>query len=236
MRPCRALPLILAIAPTLAFAHHGTRFILAVEYDMVRQPFFFATGTYAKFSGSTSLELEPAFVFPLGNDGMSEFELHAHMEREDSDPLRRQATGFELRRRLTRSRGWNFATSLEYETVTHNADGPNNWTGTLIAGREDRNGIVLFNLLHEQDAVKGAKPLWSYRAAWSPTPKGPWDYSLEFQGDMVKSGSHEVVIGAMEHLSTMTMLKIGVGTGLTSNSPSYSLRIGLVRALSDVKE
>ena len=232
----KTLGLGLVLVPVLASAHHGTRFILAVEYDMVRQPFFFMTGDYSKFRGSRDLEVEPAVVFPVGKDGMSEFELHAHLEQPNSDPLRHQATGFEIRRRLTRSTGWNFATSLEYETVTHNADGPNNWTGTLIAGREDRNGIVLLNLLDEQDAVRGGKPIWSYRAAWSPTPRGLVDYSLEFQGDMVSHGSHEVVIGAMQHLSPVTMLKIGVGTGLTNDSPRYSLRIGLVRALSDVKE
>ncbi len=237
MRPLyRALSFCLILSPVFACAHHGTRFILAVEYDMVRQPFFFMTSTYQKFRDSRDLEMEPALVFPLGNDGMSEFELHAHIDQPNSDPLRHQATGFEIRRRLTHTTGWNLATSLEYETVTHNADGPNNWTGTLIAGREDRSGIVLLNLLDEQDAVKGAKPIWSYRAAWSPTPKGLVDYSLEFQGDMISHGSHEVVVGAMQHLSPVTMLKIGVGTGLTNDSPRYSLRIGLVRALNDVKE
>jgi hypothetical protein len=237
LRPLyRILSFCLVLTPVFASAHHGTRFILAVEYDMVRQPFFFITGSYLKFNGSRDLEVEPAVVFPVGSDGMTEFELHAHLEQPDSEPLRHQATGFEIRRRLTRSTGWNFATSLEYETVTHNADGPNNWTATLIAGREDRNGIVLLNLLDEQDAVKGAKPFCSYRAAWSPTPKGLVDYSLEFQGDMVSHGSHEVVIGAMQHMSPVTMLKIGVGTGLTNDSPRYSLRIGLVRALSDVKD
>lgn len=232
----RILPLLLAIAPALASAHHGTRFLLAVEYDMVRQPFVFFTGTYLKFHHSSDLEFEPALVMPIGNDGMTEFELHAHIEREDSDPLRHQATGFEFRRRLNRSPGWNFAASLEYEAAVANTGNPNNWTGTVIAGKEDKKGIVLLNLLDEQDAEKGAKPIWSYRAAWSPTPVGPVNYSLEFQGDMIRHGSNEIVFGMMKHIDLNTMIKVGVGTGLTTDSPQYSLRFGLVRALNPIRE
>ena len=227
----RFLTLILCLAPAFASAHHGTRFLLAVEYDMVRQPFAFATGTYEKFRHSNDLELEPAYLMPVGNDGLTEFELHAHIERENSEPLRHEATGFEIRRRLNRSPDWNFAASLEYETAVPHTGNPNNWTGTFVAGKENSRGLFLLNLLAEQDAEKGAKPLWSYRAAWSPTPNGLINFSLEVQGDMEKHGSHEVVVGVMQHLDLETMVKVGIGTGLTSDSPQFSFRLGLVRAL-----
>jgi hypothetical protein len=37
----------------------------------------------------------------------------------------------------------------------------------------------------------------------------------------------------MQHLDVNTMLKLGIGTGLTSDSPRLTLRLGIVRALGD---
>jgi len=38
----------------------------------------------------------------------------------------------------------------------------------------------------------------------------------------------------MGHLNLDTMLKFGIGTGLTSDSPRYSIHIGLVKAFGDI--
>ena len=233
----RAFALILALPPAFACAHHGTRFILAVEYDMVRQPFAFVTGTYEQFRHEDNdIEYEPALLFPVGKNGLSEFELHGHFDQPGSEPLRHEATGFELRHRFTRQPGWNFAAGVEYETTVPNIEDPNNWTATFVVGKEDRHGMILLNLLDEVDAV-GGKELsnWGYRAAYSPTPEDLLNYSLEFQGDLKSHGSHEVVVGVMQHLDLNTMIKVGVGTGLTSNSPSFTFRIGLVRALGGIE-
>ncbi len=232
----RSLAFALLVSPVLAFAHHGTRFLIAVEYDMVRQPFLFFNGTYEQFRHEDNVTLlEPAILLPVGRNGMSEFEIHAHIEKEGSEPMRHEATGFELRHRFTKQPGWNFAAGLEYETTQPNVEEPNNWTATFVAGKEDRQGMVLLNLVDTIDAEPGAKSNWGYRAAWSPTPKGLVNYSLEFQGDFASHGSHEVAVGVMQHLDLNTMLKLGVGTGLTSDSPRFTFRIGLVRALSGIE-
>jgi len=233
---CRALALALLATPVCALAHHGTRFLIAVEYDMVRQPFLFVNGTYSQFRHEDNTVLaEPALLLPLGRDGLSEFEIHAHIEGEGSAPLKHEATGFEIRHRFTRQPGWNFAAGLEYETTQRNVEEPNNWTATLVAGKEDQKGLLLFNLVDEIDAEPGAKSLWGYRAAWSPTPNGLMNYSFELQGDLQSHGSHEFAIGMMQHLDPNTMIKVGVGTGLTSDSPRFTFRLGLVRALGGIE-
>jgi hypothetical protein len=232
----RAYGLLVCLAPVVAFAHHGTRFLLAVEFDMVRQPFLFVNGAYSEFRHQDNdLLMEPALLLPVGKNGMSEFEIHGHFEQPGSEPLRHEATGFELRHRFTRQPRWNFAAGLEYETTVPNTEEPNNWTATLVAGKEDAKGLMLFNLVDQIDAAPGTKSAWGYRAAYSPTPKGLVNYSLEFQGDFKSHGSHEVALGFMEHLDMNTMLKLGIGTGLTSESPRMTFRIGLVRALGGIE-
>jgi len=232
----RALALVLIALPVLSFAHHGTRFIIATEYDMVRQPFFFVNGEYAQFRHADSDTLvEPALLMPLGRGGWNEFEIHAHIEGVGSEPIRHEATGFEVRHRFTRRPGWNYAAGLEYETTERNVEEGNNWTATFIAGEENQKGMVLLNLVDNLEAAPGAKQNWGYRAAWSPTPDGLVNYSFEVQGDFVKHGSHEVAIGYMRHLDLDTMIKIGVGTGLTSDSPRFTFRLGIVRALAGIE-
>lgn len=232
----RIVSLVTVFAPVCAFAHHGTRFLIAVEYDMVRQPFVFVNGTYSQFRHEPNTWLaEPAVLLPLGRNGLSEFEIHAHLEKEGDDPLKHEATGFEVRHRFTRQPGWNFAAGLEYETTQANVEEANNWTATLVVGREDACGMVLLNLVDTLDAEPGAKSNWGYRAAWSPTPKGLLSYSLEFQGDFKKDGSHEVMLGVMQHLDLESMIKFGIGTGLTSESPRLTLRFGFVRALGGIE-
>ena len=232
----RALALLLAAAPVCAFAHHGTRFLIAVEYDMVRQPFLFVNGTYEQFHHQDNdVLLEPALLLPLGRGGWSEFEIHAHIEKQGSEPMKHEATGFEIRHRFTRQPGWNFAAGLEYETTQPNVEEGNNWTATFVAGKEDQQGMVLFNLIDNVEAEPGAKHNWGYRAAWSPTPNGLQNYSLEFQGDLVRHGSEEVAIGYMQHLDLDTMIKVGIGTGLNSDSPRFTFRLGIVRALAGIE-
>lgn len=232
----RALALSFFALPVLSFAHHGTRFIIATEYDMVRQPFFFFNGEYAQFRHADSTTLvEPALLMPLGHGGWYEFEIHAHIEGEGSETPKHHATGFEIRHRFTRRAGWNYAAGLEYETTQQNVEEGNNWTATLIAGKEDQHGMVLLNLVDNLEAEPGAKQNWGYRAAWSPTPDGLVNWSFEVQGDLVSHGSHEVAIGYMRHLDLDTMIKLGVGTGLTSDSPRFTFRLGIVRALGGIE-
>ncbi len=233
---CRAIALITALSPMFALAHHGTRFLIAVEYDMVRQPFFFFNGTYSQFRHEENATLlEPAILLPVGKKGLSEFEIHAHIEREGSERFRHEGTGFEFRHRFTKKPGWNFAAGLEYETTQPDTEEPNNWTGTLIAGKEDEHGMLLFNLVDTLAAEDGTRSSWGYRAAWSPTPNGLTSYSIEFQGDFEKHGSHEIAFGVMHHLDLETMLKVGVGTGLTPDSPKFTLRIGIAKSLGGIE-
>src|SRR5690242_15276351 len=98
----RALALFFVAAPMSAFAHHGTRFLIAVEYDMVRQPFLFVNGTYEQFRHEDNDTLiEPALLLPLGRGGWSEFEIHAHIEKLGDNPMKHEATGLEVRHRFT---------------------------------------------------------------------------------------------------------------------------------------
>jgi hypothetical protein len=226
----RSLTLAALLAPGLALAHHGTRFLLAVEYDMPDRPFLILDGGWSRFRDGDVLELHPGVLFPVGSDHMSAFEVHAHIAKIGSESLTYEATGFEFRHRFTKGAGWNFAGSLEYEAAA-TSDEENNWTATAIAGRENANGILLLNLLAGKPIDAPGRPNWAYRAAWSPTPKTETNYSLELQGSLEKDGSHEILVGAMKHLNPDTMVKFGVGTGLTSDSPRLSLRFGLVHAL-----
>ena len=232
----RSFAFVFCLAPVFACAHHGTRFLIAVEYDMVRQPFFFANSTYFQFRNEDNeLLVEPALLLPVGKAGLSEFEVHAHIEKAGSEPMKHEATGFELRHRFTRRPGWNLAAGLEYETTMKDVEEPNNWTATFVAGKEDSKEMVLLNLIDTFEAEPGAKQAWGYRAAWSPTPNGLVNYSLEFQGDFASHGSHEVVLGYMQHLDLDTMIKAGIGTGLTSDSPRFTFRLGFVKALSGIE-
>ena len=232
----RSIALFAIFAPACAFAHHGTRFILAVEYDMVRQPFFFLNSTFSHFRDGDSLLMEPAVVLPIGRDGLSEFEVHAHIEKEGAEALRHEATGFEFRHHFIKGKGWNLAGALEYETTEKNVEEPNNWTGTLIVGKTDSRGIFLINFLENQEAEHGAKLQPGYRLAYSPTPTGPMDYSIEAQGDLIKHGSHELAFGIEGHLNPNMMVKFGIGFGLNSDSPRYAIHLGLVHALGPIKE
>jgi hypothetical protein len=85
---------------------------------------------------------------------------------------------------------------------------------------------IIFNLIGLWP--EGSKPAWGYACGVRHSFSHTWATGLEAIGDFGEANEHELVLGGYCSPNHHLALKIGAGMGLTSSSPDFSVRTGVV--------
>lgn len=85
---------------------------------------------------------------------------------------------------------------------------------------------IIFNLIGLWP--EGSKPAWGYACGVRHSFSHMWATGLEAIGDFGEANEHELVLGGYCSPNHHLALKIGAGMGLTSSSPDFSVRTGVV--------
>jgi hypothetical protein len=85
---------------------------------------------------------------------------------------------------------------------------------------------IIFNLIGLWP--EGSKPAWGYACGVRHSFSHTWATGLEAIGDFGEANEHELVLGGYCSPNHHLALKIGAGLGLTSSSPDFSVRTGVV--------
>lgn len=228
----RKLAILIAIAPVAAFAHHSRLFINTTTFDLGHAGQWYLLGNASlSHSGDANQYLvEPGLFYAFGKMADWGVEVHDHIEGDDASGLRYEATGFEVRHRLTYEPGINHAMGLEYEKNPFNDD-PGAFRAQWIFGEEGQGQAWMGNLNAELTDAAHEQVHYGYSLAWGRTAGERMGYALELTGDLESHGAHELTPEVSFSLGDQKLLKIGVGLGLTKESPDYSVRVGFVSPL-----
>ena len=85
---------------------------------------------------------------------------------------------------------------------------------------------IIFNLIGLWP--EGSKPAWGYACGVRHSFSHMWATGLEAIGDFGEANEHELVLGGYCSPNHHLALKIGAGMGLTSSSPDFSVRTGVI--------
>lgn len=103
----------------------------------------------------------------------------------------------------------------------------NHWFGRLIIEADvTQQDKFLFNLLWV--SPQHGPPAWGYAAGWQHRFSHEWAVGLEAIGDFGMEDEHEMVAGVYWSPWHHGTFKLGLGWGLTEESPDFSVRAGLV--------
>ena len=89
----------------------------------------------------------------------------------------------------------------------------------------DADTLVL-NLINV--TPENGRAVWGYAAGYRHTFSHAISIGIEGMGDFGDANEHELVLGAYLSPSHSLTFKLGVGHGLTSSSPDFSLRAGML--------
>lgn len=226
----RILAFFLAASVVPAYAHHGKDFLVVETYGLPHPQdiYFVSTQSFVRNRDyTTALEAEPAFLFGISSRFAAE--IHSHTSKEGSDPWRHESTALALRYALTPPGGaqWRFNVSAEYEK-SHHSDVNNRMEGRLIVARAVGDSNLSFNFIVGRDQGVGASGEYGYAIGYRPDVSRRLGWGLEAQGQFTSPGSHEIIAGLYSEISPRFIVKFGVGKGLGSGSPDFTIRSGVV--------
>ncbi|AXK71255.1 hypothetical protein DWG18_02420 [Lysobacter sp. TY2-98] len=233
LRRARLAGLWLALAPSLALAHHGQDFLI-LESPAVPHPgnVYLLANAHAALEGGADEQagMEPALL--VGVTPRVSFELHAHAEKLSGSSWAYEATAPAVHVLLTdpaNHHGLKVGIGAEYEVAAHQ-DGRDNtevrlsfedgdealkWGANLIASREQGGSAEFGGAFGVRRAVRDGFAL-----------------GAEGQTSFERAAGSELLLGAyFEHEQTWA-LKLGVG-GVRDESGHVAptARLGLVLRL-----
>ncbi len=176
--------------------------------------------------GEDIFELEPALLAFFNESHPVAIEVHGHFAKEGDANFEHEATGLALRTAFGATREWSWGGSIEHEFSAGKE--PDTTELRLLAQREDERGCWTGNLIFE--IPEGEATSWGYALGYRVAPAASVGYGAELVGNLTND-VHLLIPEAMFLLGAGTVVKAGIGVGLTDASPDWSAHIGLVRKL-----
>ena len=133
-------------------------------------------------------------------------------------------TGTEQREVVTREETTTTSTSGGHSGI-HNHD-ESQWIGRLTAETYIGKTQIVGNLI--ATLPEGDRVYWGYGVGARHPISKRLALGAEFIGDFDSSGEHEAIGSVLYDFRENTTLRISAGTGLTSESPDYTLRAALL--------
>ena len=228
-----SLALLLAFAPFTALAHHSRLFIRTTTFDLGHpgQWYFLGNASLLKSGDGNAYEVEPGVFYAFGERADWGIEVHDHLDAPPGSGLGYEATGLEVRHRLTLNSGVNHAIGLEYEDNPFNGE-PGEFQFQWIFGEENPGSAWMANLSAAMTNAAREQVHYGYSLAWGRTAGETTGYALELSGDVESHGAHELLPQVSFSLGDQKLLKVGVGLGLTKESPDYTVRVGFVSKMN----
>lgn len=230
-----ALALVIALAPSLALAHHGQDFLL-LESPGVPHPgdVYLIANAHGALQDDIEEQagFEPALF--IGVTPRVAFELHAHAEKLQGERWNYEATAPAVHVLLTdptKHHGWKVGVGAEYEIAAEddapdnvemrlsfeNGDGATKWAGNLIASREQGGDSDVGLALGARYALRPGLAL-----------------GAEGQGSFRHAAGGEVLVGAYFEHTQDWALKLGLGAQRDDDGRFTPLvRLGVVLRLKD---
>ncbi len=148
----------------------------------------------------------------------------SHSTSTSSSTSQQTVTGSERRKVVTREETTTTSTSGGHSGIhNHHA---NQWIGRLTAETQIGKTQIVGNLI--ATLPEGDRTHWGYGIGARHPISKKIALGAECIGEFESSGEHEAIGSLSYDFQENTTLRISVGTGLTSESPSYTLRAALL--------
>jgi hypothetical protein len=230
------------VIPNHCFSHHAKEWLIIESYDTTHEGEAVSLNSFDYFKPDTGhpsedhWEFTPTLLYGITDHLM--LDLHVHLtDKPGVDPFVEAGTvGLQYRLLERRELPIDLGFSMSYEYPTSRGqdvlDGTDLLTLTTIMSKKINRWVdVTGNLSYEQELDLGN----ASEANWKLGAKGPVIFplrrwltgGLEFQGNFNFGTDPEIeaVPGVHMHLKRETVLKLGIGAGLTEEADDVSFRV-----------
>jgi hypothetical protein len=227
LRRCLAAAPLFCLA-SLALAHHGKDFLFTetLHFSPSGQYFLMANASSLHWGDEDEFEIEPGFLTFFNDAHPFALEIHGHFAKEDGEGLRHEATGVALRTSFAEVGDWAFGGSVEEEFGA--GDEPDNTEIRLIAQQTVGTNLLGINVIG--DFADGEDDNWGYAAGYHFETLAPLAYGIEAVGSFTDD-AHSIIPSVQYKADLNTVLKFGVGIGVSDAAPDWGLHFGVVLKL-----
>jgi hypothetical protein len=212
-----------------SFAHHGK------DYLRVETPHIPRRGTYHFLSSQDwerkgngdHFEIVPAVMYAL-SDQLA-FEVHGHFS-DEGEGLRLDALAPELRFQFPRDSHCNLLMGLTFEYEAGVVKEANDeWEARFLLHWDGPDSMVTFNFIASQEVGTDEPLHYGIGLGWRRQVPSQHAFAVELLWDF-NGERHAELLPSWQVNAGTSLIKIGVGVGLTKDSPDVALRTGIVHS------